>query len=66
VYESHANVLREQIKKEPYSFLFIRMKKQFKVETVEERIKYMEELGLEDIEIVKYRSHPAMRMDMVV
>jgi dihydrofolate reductase/thymidylate synthase len=66
VYESHANVLREQMKREMYSFPFIKMKRKFEGVTVEERIKYMEEIGLEDIEIVKYRSHSAMKMDMVV
>jgi dihydrofolate reductase/thymidylate synthase len=64
IYESHVKALEEQIKRRPYRFPFIRLKK-YEGSTIEDRLRYLEELNYEDIDIIKYRNYPVIKMDMV-
>tara|TARA_B110000305_G_scaffold231509_1_gene285113 strand:- start:13038 stop:13913 length:876 start_codon:yes stop_codon:yes gene_type:complete len=57
IYEEHINALREQCKKEIYSFPTINFKRE---------IKDIDEVQFSDIEILNYNHHPPVKMDMKV
>ena len=56
VYEQHVENVREQIQRIPFAFPQLRFKS---------RHLRMEDYQFEDIEVVGYQSHPAIRYDMV-
>jgi thymidylate synthase len=60
VYLNHVEPLKEQLKREPYEFPTLNIKKE--ISSIED----MERLDLLDFQITNYNHHPSIKMDMAV
>jgi thymidylate synthase len=65
IYEQHVEGVKEQLSRKPYKFPKLNIRRIFMGESVEERIKFLETFRFEDIEVVGYKSHPAIKFDMI-
>jgi dihydrofolate reductase/thymidylate synthase len=65
IYEQHLEAVKEQIKRIPYEFPKINIKKELNGNTIEDRIKFMEEIIFDDIEIINYKYHPIIKAPMI-
>jgi dihydrofolate reductase/thymidylate synthase len=65
IYEQHLEGVREQLNREPFPFPKLKINKILEEDTVDKRIQFLEELKFEDIEVVGYQSHPAIKFKMV-
>lgn len=59
VYESHVGVVKEQIQRVPYSFPQLKINKKIS------KLNDLEKFNFEDIELINYKYHPALKADMV-
>ena len=66
IYEQHLEVVKELICRKPYIFPTINIKKKIDMKSIEDRIKELESFEYSDIEILNYKSHPVIKVDMVV
>lgn len=60
VYKNHIEPLKEQLKREPYTFPKLNIKKD--ISSIED----MEKLENDDFEIIGYKSHPPIKMQMAI
>jgi dihydrofolate reductase/thymidylate synthase len=65
IYEQHVEGVKEQLNREPFPFPKLKIKKNLENETLEERIRFLEELKFEDLEVIGYQSHPAIQFKMI-
>jgi dihydrofolate reductase/thymidylate synthase len=65
IYEQHVEGVKEQLSRKPYKFPKLNIRRIYMGESVEERIKFLETFRFEDIEVVGYKSHPAIKFDMI-
>lgn len=69
IYECHREAVETQLKREPYKFPELRIVKKYnKVEnedTLNSALDYINNLKYEDIELLNYKFHPGIKMDMV-
>lgn len=66
IYECHIEGLKEQLKRTPYKFCELKINKNIdKNSSVEDKIKYMELLEYDNFELVNYRCHSVIKMEMV-
>jgi dihydrofolate reductase/thymidylate synthase len=65
IYEQHVEGVRELLSRKPYRFPKLNIRRIFEGETIEEKIKFLETFRFDDIEVVGYKSHPAIKFDMV-
>ena len=65
IYEQHVKGVKEQLTREPFPFPKLKIKKNLENETLEERIRFLEELKFDDLEVIGYQSHPAIQFKMV-
>lgn len=57
VYLNHIEALQQQLEREPYSFPILNIKC---------NIKEIDDYQFEDFELINYRSHPAIKMEMAI
>ena len=60
IYLNHVEQCKEQISRIPYQFPTLNIKKDIKT------LQDIENLSLEDLELVNYKSHSAIKADMAV
>jgi dihydrofolate reductase/thymidylate synthase len=68
IYEQHIEGVREQMKRKPYMFPKLNIKKKYEGYEnmkIEDRIRYLESLVFDDIEVVDYECYPSIKFDMV-
>lgn len=65
IYESHIDAVKEQLTRTPYPFPTIQLKKEELVIEGETKEAFFSRLSFRDIEILGYKSHSAIRVDMV-
>jgi len=65
IYEEHLTQINTQLERTPYSFPTINIKKSIDLNlSIEEKIKWIENLVFEDFELNNYISHPAIKAIM--
>jgi dihydrofolate reductase/thymidylate synthase len=65
IYEQHVEGVKEQLTREPFPFPQLKIKKNLESKTLEERIRFLEDLKFEDLEVIGYQSHPTIKFQMV-
>lgn len=68
IYEQHLEGVKEQLKRDPFEFPKLKIKKEWLNDDgakVEDRIRFLEEMKFEDLEVVGYKSHPVIKFDMI-
>ena len=67
IYEQHVEGVKEQLKREPMEFPKLKIKKEWDVQgkTIEDRIRFLEGLKYEDVEVLGYQSHPGIKFEMI-
>lgn len=68
IYEQHINAVNEQLKREPYEFPTLKINKKFEgmfEGDIEGKLKFLEQLEMNDFELQNYNSHPLIKVDMV-
>jgi thymidylate synthase len=67
LYETHMDKIYQQINRVPLTKPTLEIKKQFDplTNTVEEKIRYLEEITSDDILLKNYNYWPGIKMDMV-
>jgi thymidylate synthase len=62
IYEEHLEGVEEQLKREPYKFPKLNIKKEIDINlSIDEKIKWIESLVFEDFELIDYEYHPIIR-----
>jgi thymidylate synthase len=62
IYEEHLEGVGEQLKREPYKFPKLNIKKEIDINlSIDEKIKWIESLVFEDFELIDYNYHPIIR-----
>jgi len=65
IYEEHIESVEEQLNREPYDFPKLNIKKDIDINlSIDEKIKWIENLVFEDFELIDYKSHPIIRAIM--
>jgi thymidylate synthase len=65
IYEEHVSALKEQVLRPPYDPPKLRLLKKFEG-GIDEKLLFLESLKYSDIELLDYKSHPAIKMQMIV
>jgi dihydrofolate reductase/thymidylate synthase len=68
IYEQHLEGVKEQLKRPPFEFPKLKIKKEWVgngEKKVEDRIQFLEEMKFDDLEVVGYKSHPGIKFDMI-
>lgn len=65
IYEEHLDAVEEQLKREPYNLPKLNIKKEIDINlSIDEKIKWIENLEFEDFELIDYKFHPIIRAIM--
>jgi len=65
IYEEHLEAVDEQLKREPYNLPKLNIKKDIDINlSIDEKIKWIENLAFEDFELIDYNCHPIIRAIM--
>ena len=65
IYEEHLEAVEEQLKREPYNFPKLNINKDIDINlSIDEKIKWIENLVFEDFELIDYNYHPIIRAIM--
>ena len=65
IYEEHLEAVEEQLKREPYKFPKLNINKDIDINlSIDEKIKWIENLVFEDFELIDYNYHPIIRAIM--
>lgn len=65
IYEEHLTAVETQLERNPYNFPFINIKKEIDITlSIDEKIKWIENLKFEDFELIDYNFHPSIKAIM--
>ena len=65
IYEEHLTAVNTQLERTPYNFPFINIKKEIDNNlSIDEKIKWIENLKFEDFELIDYNYHPTIKAIM--
>jgi len=65
IYEEHLEAVEEQLKRTPYNFPKINIKKDIDINiSIDDKIKWIEELTYDDFELIDYKYHPTIKAIM--
>ena len=65
IYEEHLSAVESQLERTPYNFPKINIKKEIDINlSIDEKIKWIEELTFEDFELIDYNFHPIIKAIM--
>ena len=65
IYEEHISAVETQLERTPYEFPNINIKKEIDINlSIDEKIKWIEELTFEDFEIINYKYYPSIKAIM--
>ena len=65
IYDEHLEAVGEQLKREPYNFPKLKINKDIDINlSIDEKIKWIENLIYEDFELIDYKYHPIIRAIM--
>ena len=65
IYEEHLEAVEEQLKREPYNLPKLNINKDIDINlSIDEKIKWIENLVFEDFQLIDYKCHPIIRAIM--
>ena len=65
IYEEHLEAVEEQLKREPYNLPKLNINKDIDINlSIDEKIKWIENLAFEDFQLIDYKCHPIIRAIM--